>query len=166
MEKMKNRMVKIILILLAIALLIAYVMYRFRNIDIPIGVLISSQNIQVSKKYNVFISEYVSSQNIIEGEDEKYGIKEVWSEWVWLFKDQDLTVEKTNKIQLLIALDKPIKSAWDINYFKNLGDRPGGHYSSENLVVSLDPNEAEKDTITVFFLAKKDTIPISFVKKN
>jgi hypothetical protein len=152
-RKIINKILTMLLCLLLSIIVLLFVISKFRNIDKGIGILATSSNVEISKKNKVFIAKYISSQNMIFGEHEQYKIKEVWTEHEWFYKDRDLNIEKTEKAQLLISINKVPDSLGDINYYID-SDKPGSLINNKNLVITLDINEIKKDSITIFFITR------------
>jgi hypothetical protein len=134
------------------------------NSDVKIGIPKSTDNIKESNSKGFFISKYIPSKSIFNLNDTIYKINETWTEKEWIIKNDDLDLEKTGKTNFIIHFENDWVDR--IVYKRNDFTFNGMGYTRNKMIFNLTENEIKKDTMTLYFLIKKDTIPIIFIKKK
>jgi hypothetical protein len=134
------------------------------NVNFKIGIPKSTDNIKESISKGFFISKYIPSKNTFNLNDTIYKINETWTEKEWTIKNDDLDLEKTGKTNFIIHFENDWLDR--IVYKRNDFTLNGMGYTRNKMIFNLTENEIKKDTMNLYFLIKKDTIPIIFIKKK
>lgn len=133
------------------------------NYDIKIGTPKSTYNIKQSIEKGFFISQYIPSKKIFNINDTIYKINETWVEKEWTIKNEDLELVTTGKINFIIRFE----NEWvdRIDYRRSDFTYNGMGWTNNKMIFQLTGDEIKQDTMKLYFLIDRDTIPIEFIKK-
>lgn len=143
-----------------------FIFYSFIgcHTDIKLETANNSYNIKESIKHGFFISKYIASKSTFNLNDTIYKINETWTEHEWEYKNDDLELGKTGRINFIIHFENDRVER--IVYKKDDFSQNGMGWTNHKLFFHVTENEIKKDTMKLYFFIKKDTIPVLFFKKK